>query len=68
MSIANPAAIAAPRAVVSCMDGRSTGMPIISAWDCLTSSLSKPRVAMGNDDTHLHADVRVAHSAIHGEL
>lgn len=31
MPTANPAAIAAPRAVVSCIDGRSTGIRMISA-------------------------------------
>lgn len=33
MPLANPAAMAAPRAVVSCIDGRSTGIWMISACD-----------------------------------
>ena len=35
-STAKPAAMAAPRAVVSRITGRSTGIPVMSAWVCDT--------------------------------
>lgn len=38
ISTAKPAAIAAPNAVVSRMAGRSTGMPMMSAWVCIQRS------------------------------
>ncbi len=38
----SPARNAAPRAVVSWISGRSTGMPSWSAWTCMSRSLALP--------------------------
>ena len=40
MPAARPASAAAPKAVVSTFAGRSTGMPSMSAWNCIMKSLT----------------------------
>lgn len=68
MSTAKPAAIAAPRAVVSRIDGRSTGMPMMFAcvWRKYLSAHSRS-TKVGQASAYLHANVRVTHASIYGK-
>lgn len=65
---AKPAAIAAPNAVVSRINGRSTSMPMVSACSCCQVSAwlmqSRKSVYIG---IHLHTNIRIAHSTVHSQ-